>query len=391
MENTISSLEILMTTSPSRTKYSLYRYFYVLFGPIIRLILSRSFLGVEVVGKENLRGGPYLVLMNHSCALDPLLICFFGGQPLQFLISESFMRRRFASKIISLFGHVAKRKLDFDPGSIQLLKRWSDCGANIALFPEGIFSLYSEPSPIMPGIEQLIRFLNLPVVIVHLSNGDRIKPLWATALRKTKIKITIHPAQTFTKDDQILPIITQKLFNLDQPDMKYASYSSKTAHGLAKALFSCPTCDQENSLVDTGNKLTCDRCGEVWEIGADNSVTHPRDKKVKDLFIKSFATTVSKWTQQKEFRSLKPVQVYDISKGSWLALESGILVFGPDTMSVGGYSMPYSDIQAHTQDWGEVIILKTKTKRWALEIRNDSRAQFIHLLEFILSKRNTHA
>ncbi len=391
MVKTNNSLEILTTTHPSKAKYSLYRYFYKLFGPIIRLIFSRSFLGVEVVGKENLRGGPYLVLMNHSCALDPLLICFFGGKPLQFLISESFMRRRFASKIISLFGHVAKRKLDFDPGSIQLLKRWADSGANIALFPEGIFSLFSEPSPLMPGIEQLIRFLNLPVVIVHLSNGDRVKPLWATVMRKTKIKITIYPAQTFKKDDQILPIITQKLFNLNQPDFKYTSYSTNPALGLAKTLVNCPTCNQENTLIENGHKLACRQCNDVWEIGADNSVTHSRDRNVKDLFIKSFQTTTSKWTNQKEFRSKQSVQVYDISKRSWIAQDYGILVFGPDAISVGAYSISYSDILAHTQDWGEVIILKTKTNRWALEIKNDSRAQFVNLLEFILSKRNSYA
>tara|TARA_B110001454_G_C12723218_1_gene435899 strand:+ start:16609 stop:17784 length:1176 start_codon:yes stop_codon:yes gene_type:complete len=391
MENLNSSFEILTSTKPSKYKYALYRWLFVLLGPLFRFLLSRLFLGIEVVGKENLRGGPYLVLMNHSCALDPLLVNFFGERPLQFLISESFMRPRLVSKVISLFGHVAKRKLDLDPGSIQLLKRWSDCGAHIALFPEGVFSLYGEPSPLMPGIDQLIRFLNLPVVIVHLSNGDRVKPLWATAMRKTKIKITIHPAQTFRKEDPILSIITEKLFSLDKPNTKFASYCAHTAQGLAKTLVYCPTCSQDNSLVENGYKLNCNRCRDVWEIGADNTVIHSKDKKVKDLFIKSFETTTSKWLRQKEIRSTHSIQPYDISKGSWIAQIPDLLILGADSLTIGSLSIPYSDIQSHTQDWGEVIILKTKTNRWALEITQDSRAQFVNLLEFILSQRKSHA
>lgn len=391
MESTGTRIEILTSTAPAKWKLTFYRCFIFLLGPIARFLLGRNFSSIEVVGKENLRGGPYLVLMNHSCALDPLLLTFFGEQPLQFLISESFMRRRPASRFISLFGHVAKRKLDFDPGSLQLIKRWIDCGASVALFPEGVFSIFSEPSPLMPGLEQLVRFLNLPVVIVHLSNGDRVKPLWAKAQRKTKIKITIHPAHAFTKTDAVLPVITQKIFSVDGALDVYPSDSKQLALGLSKALHICPTCDRPDGLTDNGNQLVCTQCKDSWQINGDNSVTHPRDHKVKDLFIKSFQKTVSVWCDKKVVQSQHPVIVYDISKAGWVKHEQGHLIFNDTAVSIDSLSIPYSDIQAHTQDWGEVIILKTKAKRWAIEIPHDSRAHFVNLLDYILTKRTGYA
>lgn len=368
----------ITSINPSKTKLRLYRWLYFFIGPLARLLLSRKFSRITVTGTEHLKGEAKLVVMNHSCPLDPTLITFFGREPLQFLITEPFMQGSFGSKIASLMGQITKRKLDLDPTSIQLMKRWSDCGAHVALFPEGQFSWDGSPSPLMPGLDQLIHYLKLPVVCVHLANGSRVKPAWAMNLRKTEISITIHPPLTQLNAKDIMATIQQRLF---EASPSYPATGKNLAQGLARHMRFCVSCEADNTLLDEGDQLRCTKCQSSIMVHADNSLSSPSVKSTKELFEKLAELLERKWQAEKSISSIGSVDIFDATKKDWIQITQGSLLINGEGLQIKDFSLKHSDIIDQALDWGDIIILKTKKQRFTLRLPSDSRLVFEQILK----------
>jgi 1-acyl-sn-glycerol-3-phosphate acyltransferase len=371
----------LTSTAPAKWKLKIYRIFYFFFGWIGRILIANSFDHIEVKGTEHLKGGPKLLLMNHSCPLDPVIITFFGRQPLQFLVTEAFMQGSLGSKVASAFGQITKRKLDFDMTSIRLMKEWCDCGGIVATFPEGQFSWDGEESPLMPGIEQLISYLNVPVVTVSLENGNRVKPAWALSSRKTKVKIIINEPITFKKTDPIEDIISTQIFNRTGNPFRADSYGVNLSAGLVKALRYCPSCADEKGLIESKNELICHLCDESWILTANNKVKGKDIKDTKELFESLYQQIDVKWQELKKYTSVGPVELIDVTKALWNPKLKGTLTLDEEKININDFQVLYKDIQSHTLDWGDHIIIKTRMDRYAIKLPSDSRAIITHILD----------
>ncbi len=360
----------ITSTTPTKYKLSIYRFLNFILGPLGRFLLRRKFNDIHVTGTEHLRGGPKLLVMNHSCPLDPVIITFFGRQPLQFLITEPFMQGGLGSKIASSLGQITKRKLDLDPSSIQLMKRWSDLGAHVALFPEGKFSWDGDPSPLMPGLDSLIKYLKLPVVCVHLANGNRVKPAWARFMRRTSISIHIHPALTLESEKDIVESIKTRIF--PESSMSFPSSGINLADGLARIVRFCPKCEADSTLTDTGNVLVCKSCNERTEVDADNSV-------IKPLLAKTYLLL----DRLSSLQSIGDVALFNATKKDWVLLSENKLNVNFEGVFLGDFHLSPTEIIDHTLDWGDFIILKTRKQRYALKLPHDSRLIFDHLIKKI--------
>jgi 1-acyl-sn-glycerol-3-phosphate acyltransferase len=381
MARTVKKESNITSTRPKKWKLKIYKIFYILFGPIGRYFLKCKFHNIEINGIEYLQSGPKLLLMNHSCPLDPLIITFFGRQPLQFLITEAFMQKGPLATIASLFGQISKRKLDFDNSSIRLMKQWCDEGAIVAMFPEGQFSWDGSPNPILPGIEQLISYLKVPVVCVNVENGQYVKPAWATFYRKTSIKINIH--QPLDPNEMV---VTQQLVETQifkKNEAQYLCEGENLAIGLKKHLRFCPECKADNSLVENNNILNCFECELELKVQTDNMITIVKDNKKTHIkeYIKELESFLDHiWMKDKEIYSLGNCELIDITKAKWVHKDSGKLKMNVESLTVGDTRIGYSDIQALTMDWGDHILFKTRYERFAVHLPSDSRIVFCYLL-----------
>jgi 1-acyl-sn-glycerol-3-phosphate acyltransferase len=379
------NFEYITSVTPSKIKLRLYKIFFLFFGSLGRFLLNKKFNKIEIEGLEHLKSGPKLLLMNHSCPLDPVLITFFGRQPLQFLITEAFMQGSLASRIASLFGQIAKRKLDYDPMSIKLMKQWSDCGGIVAMFPEGKFSWDGKTTKLMPGIDQLIHYLNIPVVTVHLANGEKVKPAWALKARKTSIKIIINPPKVFKKEDNVQLFIEENIFNKNSNRITFPSIGDDLAFGLKKELRFCPYCSEENGLFEFKNELGCKSCNKKSIVKADNQIISDSFSNISDLFNQTYLSVDKLWQDKNEISSLNEVTLFDISKKNWKYLLKSIMIINKENIIIGNSNIKLSDITGHTIDWGDLIIIKTKYERFALKLPGDSRAVFTHILNKVVA------
>lgn len=374
----------LTSTEQSSLKLRAYKLFHFFFGWLGRLYLSRYFDRVEVIGRENLKGGPKLLLMNHSCPLDPLLITFYGRQPLQFLITEAFMQGGLGTKLASLFGQISKRKLDFDTSSIRMMKSWCDHGAIVATFPEGQFSWDGMPGPLMPGIDQLVRYLKVPVITVRLINGDRVKPAWAKHYRKTSIRIEIDAPKTFEMNEDIQAYIREKIYVDNSTCKRWPVKGNQLSVGLKKLIRFCPYCESDQALEENDNQLSCFQCKSHWRVTPENMLQGENNFSITSLLEKTYKTLDNKWSHGEFCESLGTVEIFDISKKDWQFLTKGKLELTAQSMKVNDFEINCADIQAHTLDWGDLIILRTRFKRFAVKMPEDSRAIWTYLLNKVM-------
>ena len=360
---------------------SLRRFDFILncVGWIGRLLLRRWVNHIEVHGLEHLKGGSKIILMNHSSPLDPVLLTFFGKQSLQFLVTEPFMAERKISRFVAWMGHIPKRKLDPDTRALRTMKLWCKEGGTVATFPEGQFSWDGQPLPLQPGLGELVRYLEVPVVCVRLTNGDRLWPAWATHPRKTSLRIEVDPPKVFQLGESVEEYVTKHLYVDPNLCTRWKASGKNLSSGMSKFLRFCFQCSNEGVLSDRGDDLICSYCQKSWRVTADNTIG---EINVSEAWHKVRSHLNDQWkTSGVSLKSQGQVQVFDASRPQWNLVDQGELNLSQSTLRTGSWQVEVKDILAHTMDWGDLIIIRTARKRIAIRFPMDSRAVWTFALD----------
>lgn len=352
-----------------------------------RLFLKFYVHQVIVVGKEHLQTGPALVLMNHSSALDPLLLAFHLNRPLHFMVTEPFMADRFIARVFSWLGQIPKRKLDYDTHSIRTMKQWTQLGGIAAVFPEGGLSWDGYPLPLQPGLNQFVSYLDVPVVIVRIINGDRFWPSWSKNSRRTTLRLEIDPPKHFKPGENIEDYVASHMAVNPETCLRWPSVGKNLAEGLSKFLRFCPKCGADNVLIERSNELLCQHpaCLSFWKITTDNQL-HDQ-KKGTSLSIAQVLTAVyghmkQQWLDSEPyFHSMGTVDVLDCSHAQWSHLESGFLELKQGSLRVGTWHLHLNDLSAQTYDWGNLILLRTHRQRIAIRMPKDNRLLWFFVIK----------
>ncbi len=366
-------------------------------GWAARLGLRRWVERVEVQGREHLASGPLLLLSNHSCVFDPLLLTVFGRRPVQFLVTEPFMTGR-VGRAASWFGQVPKRKLESDAHSFRLLKQWCEQGAAVGMFPEGQFPWDSRPLPLQPGLAPLVSYLGVPVVTARLLNADRLFPPWATHPRRTTVRLEFDAPRRFAPGEPVEALVRERIFVDPDTCPRWPARGRDLASGLARFLRYCLACGADGSLSDAGDALHCRSCQAHWRVSAENRL-HGVEQSltVAEARALSEAHWRAAWARETAFRSAGLVDLLDISRPETkrlahgeLALEGGRLVVR-ERGAAPAWSLEAAEILAHTMDWGERIVVRTRRARLALRLAHDSRALWTLALDTAMAASRSAA
>lgn len=359
----------LKPISPSKKHLKTMSRLWRLLAPLIRLVLRRWLKEVKVTGLEHLSGGPYLMLMQHTTRLDPLILTSYVNQPIRFMVTEPVMFPSIKATMLNWSGQVSKRKLMPDTLPMRTLKAWAKQGSSICLFPEGQFPWNEKPRELMPGISQLVHFFALPVITISVVNGYRLKPIWAKSARRISAQLVINPPVVFNQSDKISQTIV-KQFQENQSSAHQFNTSGKClAHGLSEFWLYCPNCITPYTLIDKGNHTCCKACNKQWKVHTDNTLlandTHTTVTEVWDQLLKKLR---QKWQGNPTIESQYNVQLIDASLPQWRLLSSGKLEIVNHHICVNSTKLYASDINAYMLDWGNVILLKIGQKRLALKL-----------------------
>lgn len=212
--------------------------------------------------------GPMIILANHNCDLDPVMVGL-AGPDMYFVASEHIFRKPAIAWLLEVFlAPIARRKGSVDASTVMEIRSRLKAGHSIAIFPEGNRSLDGCTGLIHPTTGKLIKAFGATLVTYHLEGGFLTTPRWGFGIRKGKM--TGRLVGVYTKEqlkpmkpEEILELVRKDLYEdpyITQEKEKVRFRSKAPARGLETALYLCPHCKSIGTLRSTKNEIVC-TCG----------------------------------------------------------------------------------------------------------------------------------
>ena len=212
-----------------------HKIWFSLMRPIFKVLLKVKYnykAKPFKVRKQN-----YLVISNHTCTLDPFLICASIKKPVYFIASDDIMKNGFVSRFI---GHAVApipiRKGSMDIGCIKKSISVAKEGGTIGLFPEGNRTYSGELGNIDISLIKFIRMLKIPLLIYYIDGGYGMDPRWGKksryssgAVGSVKKEISVEEISKLS-DEELMKIIKENLSQNYNHNLTFKCFNNCTIY-----------------------------------------------------------------------------------------------------------------------------------------------------------------
>lgn len=229
----------------------------------------------KMIGMEQLKKEPCLILMNHSCFLDLMIVSriFYPKRYAIVCTSDGFVGKEW---LMRLLGCIPTQKFVSDVTLIRdmeyMLKKKK---VSVLMYPEASYSFDGTATALPRKMGVLLKKLGVPVVTVTTKGAFARQPLY-NELKKRKVKVTAEVKCLATaqevkeKSVRELDALLDAAFSFDhfawQKENEVRITEEDRADGLERILYKCPSCREEGKLSGKGTTLTCSHCGKSWEL-----------------------------------------------------------------------------------------------------------------------------
>jgi len=226
-------------------------------------------------GMEKVKKQPCLILMNHSCFLDLMIVSriFYPRKYAIVCTTDGFVGMPW---LIRLLGCIPTQKFVSDVTLIRDMEYMlKEKKTSVLMYPEASYSFDGTATALPRKMGVLLKKLGVPVVMVRTEGAFTRQPLY-NCLRKRKVKVTAHVSCLATAEEikektvRELDELLDKVFTFDgfawQRDNGVKITDPNRAEGLERILYKCPHCGAEGRMSGKGTTLTCAHCGKVWEM-----------------------------------------------------------------------------------------------------------------------------
>lgn len=237
---------------------------------------------VELAGGPFPGDCPFLLLADHSNALDPWVLGALSRRPIRFMANlegVSPLKAAFAD----LVGAYGRRKGSADLGALKRTIALAEGGDSIGIFPEGDRSWDGASMPLRPGSGRLAKRLGLPLVLARQSGNYLSMPRWASTPRRgrwTVELLTFGADEVARYSSDVLECIIGSFLAKDEireAQREGRDFSgSGLAEGVERLLWQCPVCGKHEDsegrgtpIRGAGDEISCGRCGSRWRLDAN--------------------------------------------------------------------------------------------------------------------------
>ncbi len=214
--------------------------------------------------------GPCLILANHNCNLDPVLVGISFKRQMYFVASEHVYRHGFISKILFwAFEPIAKMKGMPDTMAVMKAIRALKSGKNVCLFPEGNRSFNGRTGPILEATGKLAKTSGATLITYRIEGGYFTTPRWSYTRRKGRCHGKVVNIYSPEELKQMDALEVAQCVRRDLGENAYARqkenpvrYKGKRlAEGMECALCVCPECHEIGTIATQNDKVFCAKCG----------------------------------------------------------------------------------------------------------------------------------
>ena len=226
-------------------------------------------------GMEKIKNQPCLILMNHSCFLDLMIMSriFYPKKYAIVCTTDGFVGMQW---LIRLLGCIPTQKFVSDVTLIRDMEfMLKEKKTSVLMYPEASYSFDGTATTLPRKMGVLLKKLGVPVVMVRTSGAFTRQPLY-NCLRKRKVKVSAEVTCLATAEEikeksvRELDEILDNAFTFDgfawQRDNNVVVNDPDRAEGLERILYKCPHCGTEGKMSGKGTAITCTHCGKKWEM-----------------------------------------------------------------------------------------------------------------------------
>lgn len=226
--------------------------------------------------------GPYLILANHTHAMDPFFISSSLPVHVRWVAGAYLFKNRLLNLLLgSWIGGIAKQQGRSDLQTIRDISAAFKKGDIVGLFPEGTRTWDGEPVGFDISTAKLVRIFGVPVVLMNIEGGYAQRPRWARFPRRGEIVLRV--VQVISPDrlkrmpvSEILALLQQYLYfsNSAWQKRKQLGFTSdRRAEGLEKLLYLCPSCSGASTIESQGVGVRCTACSFTCELDEYENLT----------------------------------------------------------------------------------------------------------------------
>ena len=147
-----------------------------------------------IVSGESLPDGPVILVSNHLCGLDPLLIQASVNRPLRFLMArEYYMKMWYVRRGLDLVGAIPVTPGGANRHAVRKAIEVVRAGNALCLFPEGAANPPIPMHRILPGAALIARESGAPIIPLRISGVlpfDHVH-LWRSFYRRSRAQVVI--------------------------------------------------------------------------------------------------------------------------------------------------------------------------------------------------------
>ncbi len=224
---------------------------------------------------EKVKGQPCLILMNHSCFMDLMIMSriFYPRKYGIVCTTDGFVGMEW---LMRLLGCIPTQKFVSDVSLIRDMEYMlKEKKTSVLMYPEASYSFDGTATALPRKMGVLLKKLGVPVVTVTTHGAFTRQPLYNN-LRKRKVQVTadvrclVTAEELKTKTGRELDEMLDEAFTFDgfawQKENGVEVKDNTRADGLERILYKCPHCGTEGKMLGKGTTLTCGHCGKAWEM-----------------------------------------------------------------------------------------------------------------------------
>jgi 1-acyl-sn-glycerol-3-phosphate acyltransferase len=219
------------------------------------------------------RRGPLLLVSNHPCPWDPILVAWSIRRQVHNLGTDQLLRVPYFGWMMPYFSMIPFKKGMKDPAALAEVERRVRRGGCALIFAEGDRSWTGRSNPIKPGIGRMAKRLDVPVGFIRVTTGHMQWPRWAKVPRSVPIIIEHLAMQSYPESatpEQIVDDVTRYIsvdpYEVPIPPL---SIGRRLAVGLPEFMWACPNCYRQDALElddDDEDCVECSGCGARWRV-----------------------------------------------------------------------------------------------------------------------------
>lgn len=228
--------------------------------------------GMEQIGKDE----PCLILMNHSCFLDLMMVSkIFYPKPYCIVCTSDGLVGK--EGLMRSVGCIPTRKFVTDLTLVQdLTYCLRELKTSVLMYPEASYSFDGTATPLPRKMGVLLKKLDVPVVMIRTTGAFTRNPLYNELQVRKDVPISAHVQCLFTRQDlkdktvQQLSDALDEAFTFDhftwQKENGIVTPEPFRADGLHRILYQCAACGAEGQTQGRGETMHCNACGRTYTL-----------------------------------------------------------------------------------------------------------------------------